>query len=349
VAWSYVPYNDPSYYSYTSICSSSSSCSFSSTGLDGYGVRAIVTPGYGTAATKTWTLVVGSTPGAPTSVSGSAGTGQVSLTWSAPASNGGKAITDYTIQYSSDSGSTWTTFSKTASTATSKTVTGLTNGTSYIFRVAAVNTIGTGSYSSNSSAVTPQGLSIDVQPVGGFDYCGNGLSVTASGASGLSYQWQYYDSGYSSWDNVWGTGATSATLPASNAAMQSWRGTDVTLRVVVSKTGLSSATSNSVVYKPRNDTLTVTQSPSSSSVSAATGSTVSLSVSISSTNNCTNQTVAWSYVPYNDPSYYSYTSICSSSSSCSFSSTGRNGYGVRAIVTPGYGSTVTKSWVLTVR
>jgi hypothetical protein len=44
------------------------------------------------------------------------------------------------------------------STATTRTVTGLTNGTAYIFRVAAVNGIGTGAFSSASSAVTPTSI-----------------------------------------------------------------------------------------------------------------------------------------------------------------------------------------------
>ena len=94
-------------------------------------------------------------PGAPTSVSGTAGNAQVSLTWTAPATNGGYAITDYTVQYSSNSGSSWTTFSRAASSATSATVTGLTNGTAYTFRVAAVTALGAGAYSSASSSVTP--------------------------------------------------------------------------------------------------------------------------------------------------------------------------------------------------
>lgn len=50
-----------------------------------------------------------SVPAAPTSLVATAGNAQVSLTWAAPASNGGSAITDYTVQFSSDSGSTWTT------------------------------------------------------------------------------------------------------------------------------------------------------------------------------------------------------------------------------------------------
>jgi hypothetical protein len=41
------------------------------------------------------------------------------------------------------------------STATTRTVTGLTNGTAYVFRVAGINGIGTGAYSTASAAVTP--------------------------------------------------------------------------------------------------------------------------------------------------------------------------------------------------
>jgi hypothetical protein len=106
-----------------------------------------------------WTISDGGSvvtaPDPPTSVSGTAGDAQVPLSWTAPTYNNGAAITDYTIQYSSNSGSSWTTFSDGVSTATSGTVTGLTNSTPYIFRVAAVNSAGTGSYSSNSASITP--------------------------------------------------------------------------------------------------------------------------------------------------------------------------------------------------
>ncbi|NBW19291.1 MAG: fibronectin type III domain-containing protein [Caulobacteraceae bacterium] len=118
-----------------------------------------------TAASGIWTLreveayqragAWAALPGAPTSVSGTPGSAQVSLTWSAPAATGGYSITDYAVQYSSNSGSSWTTFSRSASSSTSATVTGLTNGTGYVFRVAAVTVVGTGSYSSASSSVTP--------------------------------------------------------------------------------------------------------------------------------------------------------------------------------------------------
>jgi titin len=94
-------------------------------------------------------------PDAPINLVGVAGNAQISLTWSPPPNNGGSAITDYVIQYSSNSGSTWTTFADTVSTATSVTVTGLTNGTAYLFRVAAKNAVGTGSNSSSSNGLTP--------------------------------------------------------------------------------------------------------------------------------------------------------------------------------------------------
>ncbi len=93
-------------------------------------------------------------PGVVTGVTGTQGVGQISLTWSAPVSNGGSSITDYIVQYSSDSGSTWITHANAASTSTSRVVTGLSAGTSYTFRVLAKNTIGNGPYSTASAAVS---------------------------------------------------------------------------------------------------------------------------------------------------------------------------------------------------
>lgn len=125
--------------------------------------------------------VAPSTPGAPTPTRGDT---SVSLSWTAP-SNGGSAITDYLIQYSSDSGSSWTTFADGTSATTSATVTGLTNGTSYVFRIAAVNVAGTSSYSSASTAVTPAG--VPVAPAAPTPTAGNAsvsLSWTAPSANG---------------------------------------------------------------------------------------------------------------------------------------------------------------------
>jgi large repetitive protein len=119
-------------------------------------VAAVNSVGTGAYSSNSSAVIPRTTPGAPTSVAGTYGDTQVSLTWTAPSSNGGDSVSDYRIQYSSNSGTTWTTFADGTSTATSETVTGLTNGTSYIFRIAAANNVGFGSYSSNSTAVIPR-------------------------------------------------------------------------------------------------------------------------------------------------------------------------------------------------
>jgi hypothetical protein len=101
------------------------------------------------------TLTVEEAPGAPTSVTGIGGDTKVDLTWSVPSSDGSSAITDYVIQYSSNSGGSWTTFDDGVSVSAAVSVTGIVNGTSYIFKVAAVNGTGTGTYSNNSPSVRP--------------------------------------------------------------------------------------------------------------------------------------------------------------------------------------------------
>jgi uncharacterized protein DUF4347/fibronectin type III domain protein/exosortase sorting signal-containing protein len=88
-------------------------------------------------------------PGAPTVGTATAGNGQASVTFAAPAFTGGAAITGYTVT-SNPGGITAT------GTASPITVTGLVNGTGYTFTVAATNSAGTGSTSAASNSVTPQ-------------------------------------------------------------------------------------------------------------------------------------------------------------------------------------------------
>ncbi|HEX8971450.1 fibronectin type III domain-containing protein [Oryzihumus sp.] len=100
---------------------------------------------------STWIsqLVAPTAPGAPTAVSASAGTGQATVFWTPPASDGGSAITGYTAT-SSPGGLTCTT-----SGALLCTVGALANGTPYTFTVTATNAVGAGPPSSPSVAVTP--------------------------------------------------------------------------------------------------------------------------------------------------------------------------------------------------
>src|SRR4051794_27377557 len=95
-----------------------------------------------------------SPPGAPTGVTGTAGNASANLSWTAPASNGGSAITSYRI--TPYIGGTAQTPVVTPTAATSFNVTGLTNGTTYTFTVAATNSAGTGADSAPSPPLTPR-------------------------------------------------------------------------------------------------------------------------------------------------------------------------------------------------
>jgi len=116
-------------------------------------------------------------PGAPTSLTATAGNGQVALSWTAPSDNGGSAITGYTVTING-------TPTPIVGTATTYTVTGLTNGTTYTFVVAATNTNGTGA-NSNSVSATPG--TVPDAPTGLTATAGNGqvvLSWTAPASDG---------------------------------------------------------------------------------------------------------------------------------------------------------------------
>jgi hypothetical protein len=91
-------------------------------------------------------------PDAPTSLAATRGNTQIGLSWTAPADDGDSALTDYIVEYKlASEPTTWTTFADGTSTTTSTTVTSLTNGLSYDFRVKAVNAIGTSNASSTAT------------------------------------------------------------------------------------------------------------------------------------------------------------------------------------------------------
>ncbi len=106
-------------------------------------------------------------PDAPTNLLAVGGDGQVVLTWDAPEDDGGTAITDY--QYQLDQTGEWISI---GSTDTTHTVTGLTNGTAYVFQVRAVNAAGN-SAPSNQTEATPELFTLD------FAHFANGEGITS--------------------------------------------------------------------------------------------------------------------------------------------------------------------------
>ena len=103
-------------------------------------------------------------PGAPSGLTGFPRDRGAALSWTAPASNGGSAISGYRI--TPYIGSQAQTPTITDYPATSYTVTGLTNGTTYTFRVAAINGVGTGADSAASAAITPAAATVPGAPQG---------------------------------------------------------------------------------------------------------------------------------------------------------------------------------------
>ena len=95
----------------------------------------------------------GDAPSAPTNVEASPGNAQATVSWTAPSSDGGSAITSYTV--TSDPGEQTCVVDSGDPLPTTCTVTGLTNGTAYTFTVTATNAVGTSAPSTASASVTP--------------------------------------------------------------------------------------------------------------------------------------------------------------------------------------------------
>ncbi|HVJ98091.1 MAG TPA: Ig-like domain-containing protein, partial [Acidimicrobiia bacterium] len=127
-------------------------------------------------------------PSAPQNLLATAGGsfGAVDLLWQAPANDGGRPITSYTVERSLDGGSTWPYSFTTGSVSASDTTCGA--GVSCTYRVSAVNSVGTGAPSGTATAAgtnlsPPQSL-------------GTATSTTELGGVGVSWMPPASDSGF---------------------------------------------------------------------------------------------------------------------------------------------------------
>ena len=109
-------------------------------------------------------------PDAPRNLLTDVGDGAVTLSWDPPEDDGGSEITDY--QYRINRRNPWISI---GFIQTTHTVTGLVNGTEYVFEVRAVNRIGK-SFSSNRAEATPEAPEVFTLD---FAHFANGTSITS--------------------------------------------------------------------------------------------------------------------------------------------------------------------------
>lgn len=184
--------------------------------------------------------VVGSTvPDAPTIGTATGGTNaSVSVTFTAPASDGGSVITSYTVQTV-----TPVTGAFTASGAASPiSVTGLTNGTAYTFQVWATNAIGSGTTSNISNSATPS--TVPGAPTIGTATKGNvsaSVAFTAPASNGGAAI-----TGYTATSSPGGFTGTGASSPLTVSGLTNGTPYTFTVRATnVSGNSAASAASNS--------------------------------------------------------------------------------------------------------
>ena len=169
-----------------------------------------------------------SAPTAPTNVSVAPAGAEAEVDWSAPNDDGGSAITGYTVTPST--GGNAGTPVPVGPSATSATVTGLTNGTSYTFKVTATNAIGS-TDSPATSAVTPNDTLFDLAKPANVDSGDNsatevGVNFTPS-ASGNITGIRFYKAAANTGTHVvslWTAGGQQLATVNSTAANESSSG-----------------------------------------------------------------------------------------------------------------------------
>lgn len=164
-------------------------------------------------------VATGAAPGAPVSLTATAGHAQVGLSW--PASSG---ATSYEIYRGTSSNGQSTTPIVAGITGTSYTNTGLTNGTIYYYKVRAVNTYGSSGYSNEASATPAAGgggsatfanASFEAPSVGSYLYNPAGSSWTWTNNAGV----QKNGSAYSGTTAVAPDGVQTAFLQSINSTL----------------------------------------------------------------------------------------------------------------------------------
>ena len=264
--WQYAQKSDGNYGNWTDICetSSDSTCpsktshtvsSLTNGTAYKFKVRAVNGVGDGAESSESASVTPAAVPAKPSAPTLTVGDQQLSVSWSAPANNGSD-ITDYDVQYSSDSGSTWTEWnSSNTSTTTSATITGLTNDTSYQVQVRATNGVGDSLWSDSATATpatTPAKPSAPTLTVGDQQLGVSWSGPANNGSDITDYDVQYSSDSGSTWTE-WNSSNTSTTTSATITGLTN----DTSYQVQVRATnGVGdSLWSDSATATPANETL----------------------------------------------------------------------------------------------
>ena len=255
-------------------CTTTGATTCTVTGLTGgdtytFVVTATNTYGASPASTPSNAVIPLSAPQPPTGVTATAGTGQATVSWTAPANDGGSPITGYTV--TSSGGQTCTTTG-----ATTCTVTGLTGGDSYTFTVTATNAIGTSSASVASNSVTALGV----------PQAPTGVTVSIASSSSIAVSW-------TAPTNDGGSAITGYTVTSSGG--QTCTTTGATTCTV---TGLTTGTSYTFTVTATNAIGTSSASSPSNAIAPATAPSVPTGVTATVASG-TSATVSWT-APTND-------------------------------------------------
>jgi hypothetical protein len=201
-------------------------------------------------------------PSAPTNVMAVAGNASATVSWTAPSSNGGRALTSYTVD--AYSGTTlaavaWASPTTTSATLTAGTIYGtIANGTTYTFKVVANNAVGASAPSVASTALL---VGAPTVPLAVSAIPGNATALVSwtrsasdnGNAISSYYVWAYTSNGTAAAVSGASASATSFTMQPGNSYGSISNGTTYTFVVQANNAVGSSANSvpsSSVTLEP---------------------------------------------------------------------------------------------------
>ena len=193
-----------------------------------YRVRAINAQGQGNPSTVVRGTTNAARPGQPRNLRArAAGPTSITLAWEAPASDGGERITGYTIRRRGPNDGTWITIPRnTGPQETTFTDTGLQPASAYRYQVAAINRLGAGQWSFETSTSTyaqapgaPVGLTARAVGTSRIDLSWSAPRNTG-GAPILGYRIEASDDGGRNWNIIIRRNTNSKGTTASDVTLQ---------------------------------------------------------------------------------------------------------------------------------